>query len=521
MHRKSELLAIALIILSAIFIRVWDLPDYYLGLDESLHSDTANFSLGKSHLARYYAEIHPPLPYIFIGIAQSIYADPFVMRLASLVPCIIILILIYPILFSIFKTKNGAIIGLAIFSYGNTFVYLSQSTRSYLFALLFLLLNIYYLYRLRDNYNRTDLIKFYLCGFGCLLSDYSVIMHVAALDVILFFILLKNKIDKYDLKLSILFGILHLNLVIIQKMLVNKYSYMTISNLGYLNSKYYNEAQVLLNNFYKTFSENYFYNWELKNFIFAVFILCIFITVIRKNILTLSILLTSIAFCLLVSFLYLFPFLPGRYSIGLSLMALFVIAAGVKHVENIPKAGKVISGAITATIFCCGFSQNFFDLNNLKLRKIQPQKSGYRTEIGLRGSEYEKIYRFVKSHMSKTDLLMTTGFTTPKAMEGKPGLVTDKIIQLFPDGIMAPFFGLPITYKKIIYSNNNDKEDFIKVRNFTLKKPVKIKFWCIDCEIPKDYLDDIYIIDEFRISGTAGYTYSFYFLNGSKRICSK
>lgn len=151
----------------------------YILLDQSFWMDEAAQAIESirplSQQLQIYADFQPPLYHLFVHFLSRVSIEESWLRLASLIPGVLTVILTYLIGKQVFKKKEGEVIGLlgALFlSLSSFHIFFSQELRPYALAAFFSALSWYFLLQIHDHSNKKNVLFYILSTVAGLYTMY-------------------------------------------------------------------------------------------------------------------------------------------------------------------------------------------------------------------------------------------------------------------------------------------------------------------------------------------------------------
>lgn len=383
---KADKLVIAglwfLLIICALFVRIYGLSEYAFNDDELWHLTVANQkNIWQVIKYNFVEEIHPPLSYIIWHLMLQVSHNDLWLRMSSIIPGILLIPSIY--LFGRLYIGEAAARFLALlFAFGSIPLTISTTIRAYSLMMLTLTWAAIFVHKYRFEQNvksrRKFLSLYFLCSFFALELNHAACFVVFTLGLILIFQTIKEKNKKAFFLLAATHFIFAVLVAGYAEILKNYFGFN--ANLGYFTdssfSSYLGYYLSMFLQFLLVGQPVNFFEAFIVLISFSAFFVAIFSLVRGRNWLLLHLILTpilAIAFC---DYFLLYPFSPFlRNNLFLFLSFAVVYAYFVQiFVNYLPKTLtlrfknylvlKVLSVLLILSLTYFAYKKNFF--RNLK-----------------------------------------------------------------------------------------------------------------------------------------------------------
>jgi uncharacterized membrane protein len=213
--RKGKLftaVCFLLVIVCALFVRLYGLSEYAFNDDEMWHlTVAAQENIWELLKYNFTEEIHPPLSYIIWHLMLRVSDNDLWLRMSSIIPGILLIPSIY--LFGrLYIGKAAAVFLALLFAFGAVPVTISTTIRAYSLMMLALTWAAIFVHKYRfeiDRKSRNKFLLFYsICSFLAIELNHAACFVLFALGLILIFQTIKEK-NKKDF---LVIAVVHLSL---------------------------------------------------------------------------------------------------------------------------------------------------------------------------------------------------------------------------------------------------------------------------------------------------------------------
>ncbi len=406
--KLSKAICFFLLIVCALFVRIYGLSEYAFNDDEMWHLKVASqeniWELIKYNFAE---EIHPPLSYMIWHLMLKVSDNDLWLRMSSIIPGILLIPSIY--LFGrLYIGRAAAIFLVLLFAFGAVPVTISATIRAYSLMMLALTWAAIFVHKYRfeiDAKSRNKFLLFYsICGLLAIELNHAACFVLFALGLILIFQTLREK-NKKDF-----FIIFSIHLLLAVMVLGYAYSLKTYfgfnGNLGYYVfsewSDYFKSYLVIFLKFLTSNGEKGNVAGVASLFSFISFFWTLIALIRAKKWLLLNIVVTPFLAIALCDHLLLYPFSPTLRNnlflfLGIAILYSYFVQNVTDYYKKIlPKSffdffeknnllpiSMVLISTLVATYI---YSQNFF-------RRLSPACAEYsikKSDVDLLQGELRK-----------------------------------------------------------------------------------------------------------------------------------
>src|SRR5579863_4692434 len=165
-------LSVALVLLGALAVRIYQAYSYFLDPDEALHTLLANYDSAALTYKATLTTAHPPLLILFLHYWRWLGQSEFILRLPSVVAGTLACWLVSLWLQKV-TDESAAFVGLLLFSFAPALIELSAQVRQYAILNLFIAACLYFSERALREDSALFMDLFSLCLCGAVLTHYS------------------------------------------------------------------------------------------------------------------------------------------------------------------------------------------------------------------------------------------------------------------------------------------------------------------------------------------------------------
>ena len=237
-------IVVAGFILAGLIVRLLLINIFYINSDEAWHIDIASKSSLHDVIATNFSEnVHPPLYYLLLHAVMGISDNITTLRLLSVLPWMVWVLVCY----RIGEEIKGSALGLicaALAAFSNGALDLSLSIREYMWMELFLTMQFLFFIRLYKQPSYRDMVLYWLCGVIAISFEYSAVISIFAMGCMLAWQQLQLKCKPFKRALAI--AMAHLSLAAFFLVMYSQHEFHRIENIKWYDLYYYGPTIIVL-----------------------------------------------------------------------------------------------------------------------------------------------------------------------------------------------------------------------------------------------------------------------------------
>ena len=326
--------AFFIVIVGALFVRIYNIGDYHTNNDEAWHLVVASQkNLWDVIQYNFQNEVHPPLSPIIWHFMLAISDNLLWLRSSSLLAGILVIPSIY-LFGSLYIGRSAGFFMAMIVAFTPIVVSLSSSLRAYSILLLAITWEAIFVFRHKEQKSKS-LVGYFFCAFASIQ-----LLHGAAFILLVFgLMLMQQAINQKNKKDFFIIAIMHLFFAF----LVIGYGYVLKHHYGFTgNDDYFSPSPIYyLSNFLGVLTffvlESDFQNWFLEGFkqtCLFVILIAPFLMIKSRKWQLLHIIFTPIVALIFADIFHFYPFSSGRVSLFLFLSTLTLCGFGAQVIVN-------------------------------------------------------------------------------------------------------------------------------------------------------------------------------------------